>query len=71
MPSPERKRAFKPAYALARQVDSRHDRTLQSQLDRGGLLVWVRTRNSREEDRAMKVLKRHGARDIHVHDITV
>jgi len=57
-------------YGLARQVESRHDRTLKSQLERGGLLVWVRTRNSREEDRASKVLKRNGARDVHVHDIT-
>ncbi|MEE4239684.1 MAG: hypothetical protein V2I51_23430 [Anderseniella sp.] len=57
-------------YALARQVEDRHERTLQSQLDRGGLLVWVRTRNSREEHRAMEVLIRNGARDVHVHDMT-
>lgn len=43
--------------------------TLQQQLDRGGLLLWVRVRDAAHEKRAVDILTRAGARDIHVHDL--
>jgi len=43
----------------------------QRQLDRGGLLLWVRTWNPDQEARATDVLKRHSGKDVHVHGLPV
>lgn len=58
-------------YVVARRIESRHDQSLREQLDRGGLPVWVRTRDSREERTAVDVLRRNGALDVHLHDLAV
>lgn len=42
---------------------------IQAQIDKGGLLLWVRVRDRAHEDRAVAVLKRHSADDVHVHDL--
>ena len=42
---------------------------LQEQLDRGGLLLWVHTRDAAHEERATEILRRHSGRDVHVHDL--
>lgn len=42
---------------------------LQAQLDKGGLLLWVRIRDGDHEQRAMDILGKHSADDVHVHDI--
>jgi hypothetical protein len=55
--------------ALAALVGKQHADALQEQLDRGGLLVWVRTPTKTEEDRAVDVLKRNKACDVHLHTI--
>lgn len=52
------------AYWLAR----RHSRHLQEQLSQGGLLLWVRTRTPELEAKAVEILNKHGAHDVHVHD---
>jgi hypothetical protein len=52
---------------LAKWVGDHHARYLQEQIDRGGLLLWVRTWNHDDEKRAVDVLKRHSAHDVHVH----
>lgn len=44
---------------------------LQAQLDKGGLLLWVRIRDGDHEQRAMDILGKHSADDVHVHDIPV
>ena len=51
----------------------RRDRAhgIESQLNKGGLLVWVRTRDAAHEARAVEVLKKHRADDVHVHDLPV
>lgn len=54
---------------LARWLGSRHAENLQAQLERGGLLLWVRTRTAEREERAMDVLSRHGGKDVHIHDV--
>ena len=54
---------------VARQLEQRHDRRLQEQLDRGGLLLWVRTPPPDAEARAMAALKAHGGEDVHLHDL--
>ena len=42
---------------------------MQEQLDRGGVLLWVHLRDATAEARALDILRRHGARDVHIHDI--
>ncbi|MGB5078286.1 MAG: hypothetical protein WBO17_12475 [Sphingorhabdus sp.] len=52
---------------LAKLVGDHHARHLQQQLEHGGLLVWVRTWNAKDEERAVAILKKHSGRDVHVH----
>lgn len=52
---------------LAKLVGDRHAAYLQEQLERGGLLLWVRTWNQDDERRAVEILKRHLGEDVHVH----
>ena len=48
-----------------------HDRAikLSDQLVRGGLLLWVRTRDTALEARAVEIMRRHAASDAHAHDV--
>lgn len=55
--------------ALSRYIDQHHAAYLQEQLDRGGLLLWVRTEDAEHEKRATEILGRHAADDVHVHDL--
>ena len=52
-------------------VGERQAREIEDEIKRGGLLVWVRTPNENDEKRAVEVLKRNGAADVHVHTIEV
>ena len=54
---------------LARIVGKHHADHLQRQLERGGLVVWVRTRDETREQRAAEILKRNKADDVHIHSI--
>jgi hypothetical protein len=54
---------------LASLVGQHHADHLQQQLDRGGLLLWVRTTDKEHEERAVNILKRNNASDVHVHSI--
>jgi hypothetical protein len=56
---------------LALWISDNHAHYLQEQIDRGGLLLWVRTRDSEKERRAIHVLTRHSGRDVHPHTIPV
>ncbi|HEX6143336.1 MAG TPA: hypothetical protein VFZ01_11490 [Geminicoccaceae bacterium] len=56
--------------ALARLMDYHHADYLQQQLDKGGLLLWVRTRDAEHEGRAREILERHSADDVHVHELS-
>lgn len=53
--------------ALGRSVDSAFVEDLRKQVERGGILLWVRVTDTASEQRAQEVLTRHGARDVHVH----
>ena len=55
--------------ALAHFMDRRHADWLQGQIDRGGILLWVRTPDAAAEARAVQILSRHAAHDIHIHEI--
>lgn len=54
---------------LAKWLGDNHAQYLQAQIDHGGLLLWVRTRNARAEERAVAILKSHSSRDVHVHTL--
>lgn len=52
---------------LAKWLGDHHANYLQDQIDRGGLLLWVRTRHATDERRAVEILKRHSGGEVHVH----
>jgi hypothetical protein len=52
---------------LARRVDKGHKEYYGNQIRHGGILMWVRTRDKEREDLAVKILKGHSGRDVHVH----
>ena len=52
---------------LAKWVGEHQAHYLQTQMDHGGLLLWVRTWQAEDERRAVEILKKHSASDAHVH----
>jgi hypothetical protein len=52
---------------LAKWIGDHHAHHLQEQLDRGGLLLWVRTWDAEDERSAVEILKKHSGGDVHVH----
>ncbi len=52
---------------LAKLIGDHHADYLQGQLNRGGLLLWVRTRDKEHERRAVEILSKHSAHDVHIH----
>jgi len=56
---------------LAKWLGNHHANYLQDQIDRGGLLLWVRTRHAADEQRAVEILKRHSGGEVHVHALPV
>ena len=54
---------------FAHWMDRRHADWLQEQLDRGGILLWVRTPTEEDERKALEVLTRYSAHDVHIHEI--
>ncbi len=55
--------------ALSHFMNKRHAEWLQEQLDRGGLLLWVRTPTPEREHQAIQILTHHAVHDVHVHEI--
>ncbi len=55
--------------ALASWLEEHHARYLQEQLDRGGLLLWVRAWDKAREKKAVQILSGHSAHDVHVHGL--
>ena len=52
---------------LASIVGHEHAKHLNEHLNRGGLLLWVRTRDVEAQKVALDVLKRHSGEDAHLH----
>ncbi|MCB1883556.1 MAG: hypothetical protein KDG89_06090 [Geminicoccaceae bacterium] len=59
------------ATVFTRWMDKGHADWLQEQLDRGGILLWVRTPTPEREADAIGILRRHAAHDVHAHDVPV
>ena len=56
---------------LAKWVGDHHALYLQEQMDHGGLLLWVHTRDAALEERAVEILKKHSGANVHVHTLPV
>jgi hypothetical protein len=54
---------------LALAIHQRHVRRIREQLKLGGLVLWVNTPDAETERRATQILKKLGARDVHVHEV--
>src|SRR5437667_597809 len=54
---------------IARFIDHYHARRLQDQLERGGILLWVRTIDEHCERLACDILERNGATNVHIHSL--
>jgi hypothetical protein len=52
---------------LAQMVGDQQARYLHEQIDHGGLLLWVRTWDKQHEQRAVDILSKHSAHDVHTH----
>ena len=52
---------------LARRVGKHHKEYYTTQVEHGGILLWVRVRDKEQEDVAVKIMKEHSGRDVHVH----
>ncbi|MGH6920838.1 MAG: hypothetical protein ACREJ0_24410 [Geminicoccaceae bacterium] len=52
-------------------IGQAHADNLQAQLDKGGLLLWVRTADADDEKRALEILRKHGGHDVHIHELPV
>ena len=55
---------------LSKWLGSHHSNYLQEQIEHGGLLLWVRTRDGADELRSVEIMKRHSASAVHVHSFT-
>lgn len=55
--------------ALVSLLGHRLDLHTAEQMDKGGLLLWVRTPDVEREDMAYEIMKHHGAKDIRIHDM--
>jgi hypothetical protein len=56
---------------LAKLVGDHHARHLEEHIERGGLLLWVRTWKPDDEARATEILTRHSGAQVHVHELPV
>lgn len=54
---------------LAVFIAKNHADSIQDQIDKGGLLLWVHLRSSDLEEKAKNILKKHAAHDILIHEI--
>jgi len=54
---------------LAGYVSQQHSRHIEEQLEHGGIVLWVNLRDARHEERALHVLRKHAAGDVHVHEV--
>jgi len=52
---------------LGKVLGERQAAAIHEHLQRGGLLLWVRTWDAADEQRAAAILRKHSGRDVHVH----
>lgn len=55
---------------LTKIMGGRYTRHLEEQIEKGGLLLWVRTPDEDREERAKQIMIANNAYDVHVHEHT-
>ncbi len=53
---------------LARRMGKKHKDYYANEIEHGGILLWVRVRDAEREALAVKIMKGHSGRDVHVHE---
>jgi len=56
--------------AVALLIGKRQTRWARAQIDRGGLLLWVRAWTEQRERQAMSLMQQNGGHHVHVHSVT-
>jgi hypothetical protein len=56
---------------LAKWVGHHHAHYLHEQLEHGGMLLWVRTWTAADEERAIEILRKFSAENVHLHGTPV
>lgn len=54
---------------LGRAIGHRFTDHFQTQIDQGGIIVWVRAGDPAREKQSSDILSRYGAHDIHIHTL--
>lgn len=54
---------------VARVLGRTRGESVEAQISKGGLLLWVATKDADHEQRATVILTKHSAEDVHIHDI--
>lgn len=57
------------ANTIGRWISGSRSDFLRDQIDQGGILLWVKVQGTAQENEASEILRRHGANDVHVHEI--
>ena len=56
-------------FGLARWLEHKRAERLDCQLEKGGLIVWVHVDGDARERRAIEILQKYAAEDVHVHEL--
>ena len=57
--------------AIANAIGKKHSDEIEDALQSGGIVLWVRVRTPELEERALEILRRHGAEGVRVHEIEI
>ncbi len=55
---------------LVKLMGDRDVRHYEEQIERGGLLLWVRTPDREREEIAIRIMRARNGREVHIHDIS-
>ena len=56
---------------LSKWLGDSEGKHVQTQLENGGLVLWVHTRDADHERRAIEIMKRHSGQDVHSHTVPI
>ena len=56
---------------LSKWLGDSEGKLIQTQLENGGLLLWVHTRDAEHERRALEIMERHAGKDVHMHTLPI
>lgn len=54
---------------LSKTLGDRYNRHIEEQIEKGGLLLWVRTPDKEKEEIAQRIMVAKGGYDVHIHHI--